>query len=543
MKRLTLLFVGLLSLPFFSYSGGIVHNTNQSASWVRNFARDASTSIDAVFYNPAGLTKLGDGFFISVNSQTLFQNRMITSDYTYLNDTPVDYEGNVTVPVMPSIYAAYNTGKFSFSFGFNIIGGGGSATFENGLPSFELGIADLVPGLTARGLPTSAYSLDAYFEGSSLFYGYQLGASYEINDMISIYLGARYVTAKNTYAGHLTDVLINTAHPVHNSTLDMISASGFFANLAADATLGATSLQAISDATFGGLTLNQARDATIIDATQYATLAAGYVGLGLDPAVNTIDEGITPFTASAGESSVKAMLLADQEDVEVEQTGSGITPIIGLNISPNDKLNIGLKYEFMTKLELENNTTKDFIVGANPLTGAPIGMFPDGEVKRNDMPALLTVGVDYLVTEKFKVSTGLHYYFDKSADYGYGVENSDVFDSNYWEWALGFEYNVSEKMLFSIGYLRAQSGMKAEYQTDLNYKISSNSFGLGGAYSISPKIDLNLAVAYTSYIEDSKDYQHDLAGSGMMVDLTESYNRSNFFVGIGLDFKFGGKSE
>ncbi len=549
MKRITLLLVGLLSLPFFSYSGGIVHNTNQSAAWVRMFARDASTSIDAVFYNPAGLTKLGDGFYISLNSQTLFQNRLITSDYTYLNNTPVDYEGAVTIPVMPSIYAAYNTGKFSFSFGMNIIGGGGSAEFKKGLPSFELGISDLVPGLTANGLTTTAYSLDAYFEGSSIFWGYQLGASYEINDMLSVYLGARYVTADNTYAGHLTDVMINTLHPVHNPTGDMISASGFFTNLAADASFAATSLQSISDASYGAITLDQALAFTIIDAAQYASLAAGYNSLGLDPAVNTIDDGIAPFTASAGESTIKAMLLADQEDVEVEQTGSGITPIIGVNISPNDKLNIGLKYEFMTKLELENNTTKDFIIGYNVATGNTIGMFPDGEINRNDMPALLTVGVDYQMSDKFLVSTGMHYYFDKSANYGYKdalgneIKNSDVFDNNYWEWALGLEYNISDKMLISAGYLRAQSGLKDEYQTDLNYKISSNSFGLGGAYSITPKIDLNLAVAYTFYVEDSKDYQHDLGGSGMLIDLTETYNRDNLFFALGLDFNFGKKSE
>ncbi|MCK5170162.1 MAG: outer membrane protein transport protein, partial [Bacteroidales bacterium] len=439
-----------------------------------------------------------------------------------------------------------NTGKFSFSFGMNIIGGGGSATFEKGLPSFELGIADLVPGLSARGLPTTAYSLDAYFEGSSLFYGYQLGASYEINDMISIYLGARYVTAKNTYAGHLTDVMINTAHPVHNPTLDMISAPWFFSQLAADATTAAESLTDISELGFGAFTPEQIYLSGNMTDAEYGALSAGYAALGLDATVNSVDDGIAPFTASAAESSVKAMLLADQEDVEVEQTGSGITPIIGVNISPNDKLNIGLKYEFMTKLELENNTTKDFIIGFDPTTGSTIGMFPDGEINRNDMPALLTVGVDYQMSDKFLVSTGMHYYFDKNADYGYkdandnAIKNSDVFDSNYWEWALGLEYNISEKMLISAGYLFAKSGLKPEYQTDLNYKISSHSAGLGGAYSITPKIDLNLAVAYTFYTEDSKDYQHDLAGSGTLIDVTETYDRSNFFIGLGLDFKFGG---
>ena len=65
--------------------------------------------------------------------------------------------------------------------------------------------------------------------------------------------------------------------------------------------------------------------------------------------------------------------------------------------------------------------------------------------------------------------------------------------------------------------------------------------GLGGAYAVSPAIDLNLGFGYTIYSVGDKDYQHDLAGSGTMMDVTETYDKTNLFVAIGLDFKFGGK--
>jgi len=546
MKRLTLLFVGLLSLPFFSYSGGIVTNQNQSAAYIRMFARDASTDIDAVFFNPAGLTKLDDGFHLGLNYQYISQNKVVTSDYVNLANTPVDYEGKISVPIFPGVYAAYKTGKFVFSFGWNPVGGGGGATFDNGLPSFETGISDLVPGLTAKGLPTTAYSLDAFFEGSSVFWGYQLGASYEINEMISIYLGARYVTAKTTYAGHLTDIMINTPHPVHNPTTELTSASDFFANLAADATLGATSLQSISDASYGGLTLDQALAFTVINDAQYATLVGGYLGLGLDPAVNTIDEGIAPFAASAAESGVRAMLLADQEDVEVEQTGSGFAPIIGVNISPNDKLNIGLKYEFRTELELENNTTTDFIIGFDETTGTTIGMFPDKAKFRNDMPAMFAAGLDYKITDKLSVASGFHMYFDKSANYGRTlngvyVDNDEVIDRNSTEFALGFEYIISEKLLLSIGYLNTQTGVSEDYQTDLSYSNHSNTIGLGGAYGISSGINLNVGFGYTVYNDAQKIY---VVTDALGVDhtTTETYDKDNLFVSFGLDFKLFGKN-
>ncbi|MCK7536357.1 MAG: hypothetical protein MZV63_37940 [Marinilabiliales bacterium] len=99
-------------------------------------------------------------------------------------------------------------GKFAISLGVNVIGGGGSATFEKGLPMFDMSASDLVPMLNSPYDATS-YSLDAYLEGSSVFWGYQLGVTYAINDMIAVYLGARYVSATNTYVGHLKDITLN----------------------------------------------------------------------------------------------------------------------------------------------------------------------------------------------------------------------------------------------------------------------------------------------------------------------------------------------
>jgi len=545
MKRITLLLVGLLSLPFFSYSGGIVTNQNQSAAYIRMFARDASTDIDAVFFNPAGLTKLDDGFYLGLNYQYIKQNKVVTSDYTYLDGAPVDYEGLINVPIFPGVYAAYKTGKFVISFGWNPVGGGGGATFDNGLPSFEMGVSDLVPGLTARGLPTSAYSLDAYFEGTSVYWGYQLGASYEINDMFSIYLGGRYVTAKNTYNGHLKDIMINTSHPTYNPTQEMISAPEFFTNLANDATTAASSLQALSDGGLGAVTLDVAAGLGYLSATDLATLQAGYSSLGLDPATATINEGIVPFTASAAESSVRALLLADQEDVEVEQTGSGFTPIIGAHITPTEKLSIGLKYEFKTEIELENNTTTDFIVGYDATSGTTIGMFPDGAKTRADMPAMLSAGLNYKINDKFSVASGFHMYFDKNANYGkklngVAVENDEVIDRNSTEFALGFEYILSDKLLLSLGYLNTQTGVTEDYQTDLSYSQHSNTIGLGGAYAISPSIDLNVGFGYTVYNDARKIYEVNNS-LGQTITTTEEYDKDNLFISFGLDFNFWGK--
>ena len=133
-----------------AFGGGIVTNTNQSAAWVRTMVRDASTDADAVYFNPAGLIKLDDGFHFSLNSQTIFQNKDVTDNYQFLNPSPKKYHGEVKAPVFPGFYAAWKKNKLAVSFGFNPIGGGGGAEFKTGLPSFETAISDLVPALRAH---------------------------------------------------------------------------------------------------------------------------------------------------------------------------------------------------------------------------------------------------------------------------------------------------------------------------------------------------------------------------------------------------------
>ncbi len=155
MRKLLTFFAGTL-ISASVLAGGLVTNTNQSAMFSRLQNRNASTGIDAVYYNPAGLTKLGNGLFVSINNQTISQTKTITSNYPYLSPTPKEYVGDVSAPIFPGAYIAYNKDKLSFSFGFNPIGGGGGAKYDEGLPSFESGVASLVPLLSGQGIPTTA---------------------------------------------------------------------------------------------------------------------------------------------------------------------------------------------------------------------------------------------------------------------------------------------------------------------------------------------------------------------------------------------------
>ena len=188
MKKISFLLLCFL-LSVLSFAGGLLTNSNQSTQYIRTLSRNASTGIDATYYNPAGLSKLENGFYLSIDNQSIFQTKTINNNFSLLNSP--EFVGKVSVPLFPTGFAVYKMDRFAFSLGFGPNAGGGSATYDKGLPSFEIPIAQNIPalsGLSKLGKPVEAYGVDINFEGSSVFWGFQLGATFKINDMFSVYV-------------------------------------------------------------------------------------------------------------------------------------------------------------------------------------------------------------------------------------------------------------------------------------------------------------------------------------------------------------------
>ena len=488
MRKLLTFFVAVL-ISGSLLAGGLVTNNNQSAMFTRLQNRNASTDIDAVYFNPAGLTKLGDGFSFSLNNQSIFQTKTITNNYTYLSGTkPKEYIGDISAPIYPGVYVAYKKGKFAVSGGFNVIGGGGGAKYDTGLPMFEMPISDLVPGLSNQLAPLdqaflantgtdpgfrniTGYNSDIFFEGTSVYFGYQANVSYAITDMISAAVGIRYVSAKNTYKGTISGVTIN------------------------------------APAAYGG----------IQTPGDYLRTIAGIPGV---PA---------PI---AGQLNGTAAYLDAATNVaaDAEMTGSGITPILSLNITPSDKINFSLRYEFKTGMDLKT-TVNDGKTG---------GIFIQDSTAIADMPAFLSVGLNVKPIDKLMLSGSFNYYFDKNVDYD-GMESVDIkmIDNNFLEFGVGAQYAVGEKLRISAGWAHTITGVNSEYQSNLDYSTNTNSFGAGIGFLITPMIDLNVGGQYTLYATDTKEFDHYLGA--YPIPVTETYTKKTWLIGVGLNFHFASK--
>lgn len=541
MKRILTFFAGSL-IAGSLFAGGLVTNTNQSARYTRLQSRNASTAIDAVYYNPAGLTTLGNGFFLSLNNQTVGQSKSVLNNYTYLSGTPKEYIGKVSAPLFPGAYVAFNTGRLSLSAGFNPIGGGGGATYDAGLPSFEMGISDLVPLLASQKIPTTAYSADIFFEGSSTYFGYQVNAAYKVTDWISVAAGVRLVTASNTYNGYLKNIKINPNYPGFGSAYNgsMVFASDFFTSgavtlngLSAGATQFVAGLQPIINGGGGGVLLSNGTLAGL-SAQQIAQIQGIIGAAGQNPAGLTIAQAqamlgqVAPaFAANATKMTANAAATQDIY-VDAEKTGMGYTPMISVNISPADNLNIAVRYDFQTKLEL---TTK---VNDNKSGG----IFTDGSTTISDMPAMLAAGFEYKPFDKLLVSASMNYYFDKNIDYdGSSTLDVNMIDKNFQEYAVGLQYGITDKLCASAGWLGTFTGVNSNYQSDQTYSLNTNSIGAGFGFRIAKMLELNIGGQYTFYKEGTKSFNH-LLGTNL-VPVMETYNKNTWVVAVGLDFSFG----
>ena len=510
-------------------AGGILTNTNQSVHFLRNPARAASLEIDAVYTNPAGLAKLNDGFHFSLNNQSAFQTRTISSFTSSYEsgygsiagqDLKKDFKGEATALVIPSLMGAYKNGKWAASFYVGVIGGGGTLTFDQGLPSFDAPISAIPAQLRTNGVPTDQYAVDMFFEGSSMIIGGQLGVTYAFSEMFSAYAGARINAVNNSYVGHLKDIKINPTHPVLNPSGDMMLASTFFNNAKLSAQAASALLQPAISAGIGSYTLDQMVASGQMTQDQVNQLAGG---LGLSPqALGALSlqyvQGAFNQAAATYESSAAQ---TTDKHLDNKQSGMGITPIIGINLN-FDKLNIGAKYEFRTNMDIKNKTKTD-----------DTGLFPDGAKTPYDIPALFTFGAQYEVISGVSVSAGYHHFFDSDAKMQ--SDKQKHIDGGINEFLLGAEWQINKMFLVSAGGLITRTGVTDDYQSDMSFSIHSYSIGFGGAINVSESIRINLAYFFTNYDDWTKIISNSTS-SAFASGLT--FARTNKAFGIGLDYRF-----
>lgn len=208
--------------------------------------------------------------------------------------------------------------------------------------------------------------------------------------------------------------------------------------------------------------------------------------------------------------------------VNYEQDADGWGGIFGVNIAPNDTLNIGARYETKTSLDLKAKVPTG--VGASVLAH-PMLDIVDGKSKPRDLPALLGLGVSYWITPKLRTEVNLTYYFNENADWD-GAEDDA---NNGYDVGIALEYLFNDKLTGSIGYMHTELGMDPENMLPENPELDANTIGAGIAYAINEKLHTTISMGNSFYKDDSFAPQPGA---------TVEYQKNVFFLAAGMEYRF-----
>jgi long-chain fatty acid transport protein len=451
-------------------AGGLVTNSNQSASFLRNPARDAVIDIDGVYTNPAGVCFMSNGFHLGLTGQHPEQQRIATTTFqhlalnqNYLGEATRTYKGQASAPIVPSFQAAYVMDKWTVSASFAVGGGGGKCTFDKGIGSLECLVATMPSQLAKQNnmpIGTYTYTLDSYMKGRQYYFGFQVGAGYKINENLSVFGGLRTVFGNASYTGYVKNIKY-----------------------------------------------------TSVDQTATA-----------------------PYTAAII-NGINAQV-ADME-MTTDQSCVGYTPVISVDYRLNDQWNFAAKYEFRTKMNLENSSEMNEAAREQKA----LDKFNDKVNKyvRDDIPGTLTLGVQYSPIETVRLNAGYHFYDDcnaKKADKKlinadgteeYVAENK-LINHGTREFLFGAEWDATKLLTVSAGWQNTHYDISDAYMSDMVHNLSSNMIVCGVRLHVTEKFSVDLGYMHNFY--DKRTVETTVKG----VPKKDVYERKNDAFAVGVNF-------
>ncbi|HDM32365.1 MAG TPA: hypothetical protein ENG28_01135, partial [Deltaproteobacteria bacterium] len=196
--------------------------------------------------------------------------------------------------------------------------------------------------------------------------------------------------------------------------------------------------------------------------------------------------------------------------VDYEETADGWAGIVGINIAPTGKLNIGLRYETNTRLDFETEVDR---------TDLPV--VTDGAKARRDLPALFGLGAAYTFMPNLKLEASFVYYLNEEADWNGAEDNVD----NGYDVGVSLEYTLNPKLKGSLGYLYTETGIDPDYMAPEQPELDAHTVGVGFAYGPLPTLNLNLGLLRSFYSDET-------TSSGMKLE------KKTYVIAFGIQYKF-----
>ncbi len=480
MKRNIVLFIALTVLGHgITYGGGLQTNTNQNASFLRQMSQDGIIDITGLYANPAGTAFLAPGFHLSLNVQNALQSRDITTTFplfAYNQDNPNTthkFHGKAVAPVIPSFQTSYNWERWSLNGSFALGGGGGKCEFDDGLGTFE-----------------------------------------------ALYAAQIYQNVLGQLAGNIAPYLIGqgmSASDAQSQAMQM-----------AQQAYGGYDLHAYMKGR------NYQFHLTIGSTYKILDELSAYIGLRGIWATNNYNGWVTDVDAyytNPVSGQPQQQSLADNSlDLNTDQTGFAVTPVIGIDWRPDERWNLAFKYEMPTRLKLKNSSQMNNYTAAVAQTNATLGQFADGKKVREDIPAILAAGAQYSPFKTLRLMAGWHYYFDKQAKKE--GDKQDLIDKGTMEFSAGAEVDVCKWLTVSGSWQNTSYRVSDAFMNDLSFNLSNNSIGLGVRLRATPRCHIDLGYMHSFY------HRKDVATTTPAGIKNDHYFRKNRVLGLGVNIEY-----
>lgn len=479
MKKLMFL-IGILSSGL--YGASIDHIQTYSPDYLANQAQTGMIDEVSAYYNPAGLSRLDKGKYIHLGLQ--FANGHEKMSYKGKEHKAIL---NQLIPNV-SLTSVDDNGAYFFTFGG--LAGGGKLEYD-GVSGIDV-LSDL-----AQFQPLGVYDKGSTLTGKNLYEQVTLGRAFTINDQLSVSVAGRIVHGSRNLSGTL-NIGTNPSTAYKQAKVQQVTQE-----------------------------VSKAVDA----ATQGSGLSAAQIA--------AIKQQKTTQALTLLQTKMNALQqngLSGDLDSKREAWGYGFQ--LGINYKVNDKLNLAARYDSRIKMNFKAKGSENQLQTAD-IIGSNIGLstfYPQYAINskiRRDLPAILSVGASYKVTDNYLVSTSANYYFNRHAKMDrvttFGGHEHGRDYKNGWEIALGNEYKLNDKftLIGSVNY--ARTGAKNSSFNDTEYALNSVTLGAGLRYKYDETLSITGSVAHFIYdkedgnfkekykVNDNQKYHKEITAFGLSV--------------------------
>ena len=483
MKKLLFL-IGILSSGL--YGASIDHIQTYSPDYLSNQAQTGMIDEVSPYYNPAGLSRLDKGKYIHLGLQ--FANGHEKMSYKGKEHKAIL---NQLIPNV-SLTSVDDNGAYFFTFGG--LAGGGKLEYD-GVSGIDV-LSDL-----AQFQPLGVYDKGSTLTGKNLYEQATLGRAFTVNDQLSISVAGRIVHGSRRLSGTL-NIGTNPSTAYKQAKVQQVTQE-----------------------------VSKAVDA----ATQGSGLSAAQIA--------AIKQQKTTQALTLLQTKMNALQqngLSGDMDSKREAWGYGFQ--LGVNYKVNDKLNLAARYDSRIKMNFKAKGSENQLQTADIL-GSNIGLstfYPQYAINskiRRDLPAILSVGASYKVTDNYLVSTSANYYFNRHAKMDrvttFGGHEHGRDYKNGWEIALGNEYKLNDKftLIGSVNY--ARTGAKNSSFNDTEYALNSVTLGAGLRYKYDDTLSITGSVAHFIYDKEDGNFKEKYK-----VNDNQKYHKEITAFGISLTKKF-----